>query len=43
MTTELMTMIAPTESSIPAVRMTSDCAAPTIPVIATCCRINVSA
>ncbi len=36
MITEDSTMIAPTDSSMPAVRMTSVCAAPTMPVIATC-------
>ncbi len=35
-------MIAPTERSMPAVRITSVCAAPTMPMIATCCRISVS-
>ena len=35
-------MIAPTERSMPAVRMTSVCAAPTMPVIATCWRISDS-
>ena len=34
--------MAPTERSIPAVRITSVCAAPTMPTIATCCRISVS-
>ncbi|MNE95061.1 hypothetical protein D3C80_1931040 [compost metagenome] len=43
MTTEDKTMIAPTERSIPAVRITKVCAAATMPVIATCCRISVSA
>ena len=35
-------MMAPTERSMPAVRMTSVCAAPRMPTIATCCRISVS-
>ena len=36
-------MIAPTERSMPAVRTTRVCAEPTMPTIATCCRISVSA
>ena len=43
MTTELSTMMAPTDRSIPAVRITSDCAQATMPTIPTCCRISVSA
>ena len=43
MTTELSTMIAPTDRSMPAVRMTRLCAAPTMPTICTCCRISVMA
>ena len=35
-------MIAPTERSMPAVSTTSVCAAPTMPTIATCCRISDS-
>ncbi len=35
-------MMAPTERSMPAVRITSVCAAATMPVMATCCRISVS-
>ncbi len=31
----------PTDRSMPAVRITSVCAAPTMPTIATCCRISV--
>ena len=41
-TTDDSTMMAPTDRSMPAVRMTSVCAAPTMPTIATCCRISVS-
>ena len=41
-TTEDRTMMAPTERSMPAVRMTSDCAQATIPTMATCCSIKVS-
>ena len=35
-------MMAPTERSMPAVRITSVCAAATMPTICTCCRISVS-
>ena len=35
-------MTAPTERSMPAVRMTSVWAAPTMPTMATCCRMRVS-
>lgn len=35
--------MAPTDRSMPAVMITSDWAAPTMPVIATCCRMRVSA
>ena len=42
MTTEDSTMMAPTERSMPAVRMTSVWAAPTMPTTATCCKISVS-
>jgi hypothetical protein len=35
-------MIAPTERSMPAVRMTSVCAAPTMPTMATCWMMSVS-
>ncbi len=40
MMTDDSTMIAPTERSTPAVRMTSVCAEPTIAMIVTCCRIS---
>ena len=43
MMTDENTMMAPTERSMPAVRTTRVCAAPTMPTIATCCRISVSA
>jgi len=36
-------MIAPTDKSMPAVRMTRLCAAPTMPTMATCCNTSVSA
>ncbi|MNF10655.1 hypothetical protein D3C80_2116640 [compost metagenome] len=36
-------MMAPTERSIPAVRITSVCATAMMPVMATCCRMSVSA
>ena len=39
-TTEDSTMIAPTERSMPAVRMIRVCAMPTMPMIVTCCRIK---
>jgi hypothetical protein len=41
-TTDDSTIMAPTERSMPAVRTTSVWAAPTMPTMATCCRINVS-
>ena len=40
MTTEQRTMMAPTERSMPAVRMTSVCAMPRSAMIVTCCRIS---
>ena len=40
MTTEESTMMAPTDRSMPAVRMTSVCAMPRMPMIVTCCRIS---
>ena len=43
MITDENTMIAPTERSIPAVKITKDWASATMPTIATCCKINVSA
>ena len=33
-------MMAPTDRSMPAVRMISVCAIPTVPMIVTCCRIS---
>ena len=33
-------MMAPTDRSMPAVRMIRVCAIPTIPMIVTCCRIS---
>ena len=39
-TTEDRTMIAPTDRSMPAVRMIRVCAIPTMPMIVTCCRIR---
>ena len=36
MTTEEITMMTPTERSMPAVRMTSVCAMPRMPMIVTC-------
>lgn len=43
MTTEEKIITAPTERSIPAVRITSDCAAPTMPMMATYWSISVRA
>ncbi len=43
MTTEVITMIAPTDRSMPAVSTTSVCALPTMPVMATCWMMSVSA
>ncbi len=40
MTTVARIMIAPTERSMPAVRMISVWAMPSVPMIVTCCRIS---
>ncbi len=42
MSTELNTAKAPTERSIPAVRITRLCATPRMPTTAICCMISVS-